>query len=431
MRRNLDSRSDDGVILVITLAFLAFFGLVAVALLAQGGAGLRSTGAVGELGKKLYSADGAVDLGIEAVQADQTLCPDLAAGERTISPSVVVDGDANPVALTCRTLDNGSSGGWQGYGIVTTSSATDSLQTQSGADKTVTAPIFNAGGISGVKDVLVSGANYFQAGTTCTGSASASPSPPYGVLCGRPAPLLNATLPAVPPATNPAPDTLTRPGCTIFSPGVYTSPPVLGDNNYFKSGVYYFNDVGTWNIAKQSVVGGTSGGEASELALPCYNELAPNGSGVEFVLRGNSTMSVSNQATVELFSRRPNSADGSPGISLYVEGSRTAAALTQTNGNARFVIHGTLYSPDAEVLTNATGSVSFWVLNGIVAKKFRLQSTGDALKITTTATPSGRRVLITATATGSAGARSVMANAVVDIAGDAAHTISLVSRRTW
>lgn len=430
MARRIDPREDDGVILLITLGFLAFFGLVAVALLGQGGAGIKSSSAVSGLGKKVYSADGAIEVGIEALRTDATLCPDLASGQMPIATAVTVDADTPPVTLICRTTNAGTAGGFHGYGVVTTSSASDSLQTQSGSGKTVSAPVYNSGGVSGSKSVDVIGANYYQASATCTASATATPSPPYRKICGATAPALDAVLPAAPAAINPPPDTTAKPGCTVFSPGVYTTAPALGDNNYFKSGVYYFSYAGDWNIHKTSLVGGTSGGATSELLLPCYNELSINGSGVEFVMLGSSTISLSNSAKVELYARQPAVTDGTAGISLFVSGSRSGPVLTQSNGNPQIVVHGLVYSPDAEVFTNATGSVSFWLLNGIVAKKFLLQSTGDALKVATSGTASGRRVLMTATAPGAAGERVVTATAVLDIASDAVHTITVVARRS-
>lgn len=429
--RRLQAQSDEGAILVITLAFLAFFGLVALALLGQSNAGLKNSVAISGLAKKVYSADGAIDYAMEAIQTDSTLCPDKAAGSTPVGGSVVINADAQPVSISCQTIDNGSAGGWRGFGIVTTSSDADSLQTQSGPDKIVDGAVFIAGGVTGAKNVIVHGADFFQAQNPCSPQGSASPNPPFGTVCGATSPTLDAVVATAPATTDPPKDTTTQPGCTIFSPGVYTTAPVLGKNNYFKSGVYYFRDIGAWTIDKVSVAAGTPGADTTDLVTPCFAEGATaNGSGAEFVLQGTSTMAVTNQAEVEIYSRQPPTPDGTSGISLFVQGSRPGAALTQLNGNPRVVIHGSVYSPDANVLTNATGGVSFWMLNGIVAKKLLLQSTSDGLKVATSAGNSSRRVVITATAPGASGERVVMATAVVDVAADPGHTLTVISRRT-
>lgn len=428
--RNRNADPDEGAILVITLAFLAFFGLVALALLDESGAGLKNSGVVSAFGKKVYNADSAIDLAIQAVRTDATLCPDIAAGTTTISSALAINATSQPVTVTCKTIDDGASGGWRGYSIITTSSDVDSLQTQSGPDKTVTGAIYNAGGITGAKDVLVTGANYYQATAPCDVRAKASPTPPFGTICPAAKPVLDAQLPAMPLISNPPADTTSQPGCTIFSPGKYTSPPDLSKLNYFKSGVYYFDfpsGVG-WAISKTTVVGGIPGPDSSNLALPCYPETSPNGSGVEFVLQGSSTISIGNQAKVELYSRRPATPDGTSGISLFVQGSRSVPVLQQTNGNPQVVIHGSVYSPDAEVLTNATGGVSFWMLNGIVAKKLLLQSTGNGLQVSTQGGTTRRRILITASAPGGAGERVVTSRAVIDIAPD--DSVAVESRRS-
>jgi hypothetical protein len=43
-------------------------------------------------------------------------------------------------------------------------------------------------------------------------------------------------------------------GCTVFTPGHYTSAPVLGPNNYFMSGVYHFDGVGLVDIPLKTAV---------------------------------------------------------------------------------------------------------------------------------------------------------------------------------
>ncbi len=245
---------------------------------------------------------------------------------------------------------------------------------------------------------------------------------PYALICEpRATPSFAAVAPAVPPSLNPAPDTATVPGCSIFSPGRYTTKPVLDPNrNYFKSGVYYFDFAGTWNIDKTSVVGGTFGTETTRLDAPCWLESAPNGDGVTWVFRGSASLAVINDANVELFSRRPPAPDGTPQVSVFVEGTRSGAcvpgwsgcSIAQLNGNPQIVLHGLIYSPQASVVTNATGDVSFYMLNGVVASRLLLQSVGDGLLVSPAEGATTRTIVLEATASKAGDPREIVARAV-------------------
>lgn len=412
--------------LVLVLAFLAVFGVVTLALLSQTDVAVRSTSAVEDLGDKVYSADSALDVALEALQNDATLCPEASATAVEITDSLVVDDGVDPVSVTCRTTA-GSAGGYRGYSVLTTDgSSPTSLATQSGPAKTITGNVFVAGGVDLKRQVEVVGGNFVQAGSPCAAPGTeVDVNPPYALLCGpRPTPVLDAVPPAVPSALNPAPDTTSVPGCHVFSPGRYTSKPALHpDRNYFRSGVYYFDFAGAWNIDKTSVVGGTAEGETTYLDAPCLNEASPDGAGVTWVLRGTAALTIDNGATVELYSRRPTAPDGTPQLSVVVEGTRSGPALDQLTGNPRAVFHGLVYSPQASVGTNATGGVSFYMLNGVVASRLLLQSTGDGLLVGSSQGASVRTVVLEATASKGADGRTVVARAVGTVAPDGSLTV--------
>ena len=423
-------RGDDGAVLVLVLAFVACFGLVVVALLGQGGSSLATSAAVSGLAKKVYAADSGIDFALEAVQTDSTLCPGAAGAETTITSSLTVDADVDPVRVTCRAT-SGNAGGWRGYAVITTSTAADSLSTQSGGPvKEIGGSVFVNGGTALQRPVLVSNGNYVQPNGSCppTTDLSVAPSPPYTRRCGSGTlPTLDAVAPTAAAGHLPA-DTTTVPGCTIFSPGTYATAPSLAgvDRAYFKSGVYAIQG-GEFRFDKISAVGGTAGPEVPELDAPCLAESAPDGDGVTFVLTGDARLTFTNQARVELHGRRPLTDNGTPGISVFVDGTRSAPSLEQLTGNPQVVIHGTVYSPQADIGTNATGGVSFYMLSGIVASRLALQSTGDGLRVATTAGQSTRTLVLTSTAT-KAGSRDVVARAVVDLAPD--RSLTLKSRRS-
>lgn len=425
-----DQNREEGAVLVLVLAFLGAIGLITLALLSQTGVAVKNTVVVSDFGKKVYSADSAIDVALEAIQNDSTLCPEKSATPATITAGLSVDAGINPVTVTCKTTA-GSSGGYRGYSIVTTNrvSAT-SLATQSSGSKKIGGSVFVGGGSDLKKTVEVTGGNYIQAGTPCpTLGTDVQVTSPYALVCDslRPTPALSAVAPAVPATLDPAPDTVSVPGCSIFSPGRYTSQPTLNTNrNYFKSGVYYFDFLGTWNIDKTSVVGGTAGTETTNLDAPCLLEAAPNGNGVTWVFRGSSALTVSNMAHVELFSRRPPASDGTPQVSVFVEGTRVGSAIDQLNGNPKVVFHGLVYSPQADVGTNATGTVSFYMLNGVVASRLLLQSVGDGLLVSTGEGASTRSIVLEATASKGSDPRTVVARAVGSVQPDG--TLKVLSR---
>lgn len=430
MRRIVsDQQRDEGAVLVLVLAFLGAVGVVVLALLSQTGVAVKNTVVVGDFGKKVYSADSALDVALEAVQNDATLCPEKSATPTVITTGLVVDPGVDPVTVTCKTTA-GSSGGYGGYSIVTTDGASaTSLATQSSGSKKVGGSVFVAGGSDLKKQVEITGGDYTQAGTPCPVSgADVSVTPPHTVFCGpRATPTRTVLAPAVPGAVNPAPDTVSIPGCSVFSPGRYTSKPVLNANrNYFKSGVYYFDFAGAWNIDKTSVVGGTAGTETTNLDAPCLLEAAPAGNGVTWVFRGSAAMTVSNAARVELYSRRPVTPDGTPQVSVFVEGTRIGSAIDQLNGNPQVVFHGLVYSPQASVGTNATGSVSFYMLNGVVASRLLLQSVGDGLLVSTGEGATTRSVVLEATASKAGDPRKIVARAVGTVQPDG--TLRVLSR---
>jgi uncharacterized membrane protein (UPF0136 family) len=283
--------------------------------------------------------------------------------------------------------------------------------------------VFVGGGVDLKRPINLTHGTFVQTGTPCAGAAVTSSTPP---LCDATAtaPVLDAAAPAV-PGDAPAPTTVA--GCKIFSPGKYTTAPILDpDRNYFKSGVYYFDFAGVWDINKTSVVAGTVNGETTYLDAPCYNEATPDGQGAEWVFRNSAALTISNSARVEVHARRPASPDGTPGISVFVLGTRAGAALDQLNGNPQAVFHGTVYSPNADIGTNATGGVSFYMLNGVVANRLLLQSTGNGLLLSTEGGTSARNVLLTATASRGSDGRTVVAHAVVTVEPD--NSLQVLSR---
>lgn len=418
----IGSRQDDdeGAVLILVLAFLGTVGIVILALLTQVGVGVKSTSVISDFGKKTYSADSGLDVALEAIQTDATLCPETSTIASGITSGLVVDAGIDPVTVTCKTT-SGSAGGFGGYSVVTTdATSATSLATQNSGSKKVRGSVFVAGRSNLMKLVEVDNGNFIQATAPCpTAGTGVAVAAPYRLICEpRPTPTASVVAPAAPAAVNPAPNTTTVPGCSIFSPGRYTNKPVLSTSrNYFRSGVYSFEFAGPWNIDATSVVGGTAGSETTNLDAPCLLEGSPNGDGVTWVFRGTATLTVSNSARVELFSRRPLTPDGTPKVSIFVQGTRVGASIAQVTGTEKLVFHGLVYSPQAGVVTNAVGTVSFYALNGVVASTLLLQSIGDGLLVNTSEGLTTRTFVLEATAV-RGGERNVVARAVGSVQPD-------------
>src|SRR5205823_10517173 len=81
--------------------------------------------------------------------------------------------------------------------------------------------------------------------------------------------------------------------CRIFHPGLYRSPPNVNanDRNYFESGVYYFKNIGAWNVKQTIIVAGApkTATEAVLKPAPCETDSSTtNGFGATFIFGGDS-----------------------------------------------------------------------------------------------------------------------------------------------
>ena len=264
--------------------------------------------------------------------------------------------------------------------------------------------------------------------------------------------------------------------CTIFYPGLYTSPPAwagtsaspgsLGSGtNYFASGVYYFNFAGAFNIDK--VVYGGEKATFEDLQYPskpsCASDAtaksaaggsAPevSGTGVEFVFGGGAAMKAANGSQVELFNRTLDGtvatinptvvgvppADGTsdwPAAGWTQNPSGTWVVDLANGSNPNLVVHGLVYAPADNVRLWSTNGVDAAVLGGIVAWKAEIQSSngggGGGIAIrASNGNPDPRHIVVSATApypAPASGEKQVVSTAVVEIANYARSTIAAAS----
>ena len=454
------ARAETGTSLILALSFLALLGSSAAVMLKVDYTSFKTTESVRSIDSRLYSADGGIDYGIQALRASGSYCPDSTAGSQSL-PSQTINGKT--VSVTCQTLSGSTGGqptGLTTYALIATgyndpSGSVPNMDngikfhgsSTSGASPFVIGgPVFNAGGftlqnyppqerINGdVHQYNDAPKSYCNADKT-TFQTSGTP-----IVTGTWSCDLAASFPVPDPAptlivpANTAHAPIVSGSCTIYFPGRYTSVADLNKDNqyYFASGVYYFANVGEWKMAGKVFGGQPQAPETQAItnATPCSNDAAANtlvpgaasGYGVELVLGGSSKLHVTNDDPneIELFSRRPAvpAAEGTAGVSLYaprVSGSNWIAwnadyTFKMDGSKPDMVFHGLVYAPDgnfkdARAVANPDAGGASLFMAGAVAQQMEIDFDGGSVGATIAAgsapTPAtARTIVVTATATG-------------------------------
>lgn len=472
-----DQERERGSAMVMALAFIVAVGGVTLALLSQASANFRTTTVTRALQDRIAAANAGLDTGIQVVRASAAPCSTL--GQDTTLRVLAVNG--RTVTVTCR-MAGGYGTGVNGWAVFIADPA-GKISNQSGQPKTIDGPVYvaNPGGAAAwdlTKEIEVTNGDVYQVRPGCVAGSAPTPvkdlkitPPSQGVWCLPSAlPVPAANLPPLPsPAAIPQdPQGDGGTSCRVFSPGLYTSPPVLADRNYFKSGVYVFNGIGTWTIDRQEVVGGqpTVGDSQQTGAIPCNGEPPTPGQtapdGVSFVLAGNSAIVVTNQTanlvgTLELHAytgtpRPIGAAVPAPFATIYQvqSGDGTgfpASTVTRQSGQmllmtgstggsglrrAEISIHGPVHAPTGIISIEATtDSARAKYIGGIVAGEFRLQASGStppgALEISVRTSAGERTVLLTSTVDQRPGEKPISARALLTVANDANRTTNIQS----
>jgi hypothetical protein len=234
--------------------------------------------------------------------------------------------------------------------------------------------------------------------------------------------------------------------CSTFTPGTYSGAGsvALTARNYFASGVYYFDNVGTMDLTGKSLFGGNSASNettvtATSDARPCSNDLAVPGtvgSGVKFILGGTSAVVTGNNGFIELFARQggASSTEGRQGVTLMTVPPSTAnwdpspidyatarageASCGGGGSNIGFVVHGYTITPYSRVcIRNNQDQTQY--LSGLDVGRLTVDDSNNigGLTISVTQQSSPRTLRVTATATDATGAtaRPITATATVTI----------------
>jgi hypothetical protein len=225
-----------------------------------------------------------------------------------------------------------------------------------------------------------------------------------------------------PPTNVPVPPVTGSDGCTVFSPGKYTSL-ALGNDNYFKAGEYYFENVDI-TIQNATVVAGFpyGAGDSAKIDQPvckAQQDLdaglnAAGGGGATFYLGGSSKISVLNGGGFEIFRRLINRTY----LSIYTLGTSgtnyIASTLdwndagngwvleTKSGSNNDVAVHGLFWAPKAAAsLGNITNAANGQLLGGLVVARLDTQASASAsaFSIGIETSPRDAKFLLSSTAT--------------------------------
>ena len=436
------AHDDSGAILPLVIVGTFVISMVVVAVTTYVTADLRYAQVVEDRADRLAAADGGLRFGVEKLRNFQTLCATAAGtggGVTTVFPPVI---NGATTSVTCQRVGTAISD-VQGWGVVVTGSGVPAGQPifktsgagQSDNVKTFSGPVFVADpsrldlrSLMTIKD-----GDLWYTGSNCESPASIpvvasntlrfDPNFFRGPLCTEKTwngGLFTAPTGSTPPTAPLNPGYVDTTACRVFSPGKYTALP-LGSNNYFKAGLYYFENVPIV-VQGQSIIAGFPDGAGDSPKLDntsCVDEqaldkqtvkTAGGQGGATFYMGGSSRIVVNSGAGFEIFRRKVNEtflsvfALGSSG-SDYVASSvswNSWMLETKSGSNNDVAIHGLFWAPQAGTsLGNITNAANGQLLGGIVIANLDTQASASAsaFMIGIESNPIDVRMLLVSTAT--------------------------------
>jgi hypothetical protein len=441
MTTNRPRSRDEGFILPMALILCVVLALVVAALASYTIASLRAGSVAEQRVDRLAASDGAARIGLERLRTREASC-----GRGT---RVIYSGNLNrqDVEVTCRrtaisTADIGQ------FAVVITAEGvprgTASLAAQgtnvASRPRSIGGNVYLAVPPNSLdKPVQVTDGDvyYYSPDEACVdptySNLTFKPADERGYVCTPqtwqsmfPPP----TLPAKTETARSATGKTNAKGCTVFQPGVYKKPPLIGTGtqNFFEPGTYYFEFDEAFQIKNALVIGGTSGptGAGSSTvartattfpsswcanAIDNVNRSGIADTGVTWIFGGNSRISVDPNGQLELFApTRPATTLVMPPSIIALQSSMggflastlgpTVAPLVdlQEGSSNGVVIHGAVWAPTSAInLGNIAQSANGQFLGGLVVSLLNLQTAASAgnfnLRVVTTAAT--RRVVLT------------------------------------
>jgi type II secretory pathway pseudopilin PulG len=469
----MNHRRDTGLVLPLVLVIVVVIAAVVAAIATYATTTIRYGQVVERSADRLAAANGAMDNALEALDRGTSLCAltTLANGDGyqydLLQPAAAVNSinGINP-RIHCRTMGAAVTGIEEFALVLTgdpgTGSRTGAILNVAGSDtprKVIDGPVFMGQRPNQYDTLALSAPLTIQRGdlwygrSTCPApDVSVVPYPlgvdnllitpaGYGIRC-IPTPdwetLFQSARPpetAVTGPTDPPPVTDSA-GCTVFEPGRYTAPPVLGTYNYFSSGTYWLDDVGDWEIANAYALFGWPGAAGPSIQGTGADTLIDNTcvgaweadadqGGATLYLGGNSRISIGANGSLEISGRLQGGrlvslqALETPGVESVIQGDDPAGSLPLPtrlievgSGNRKQIaLDGLLWAPYASIdLRNVSNDAVAALAGGAVVSEIFLQASGSASNflVESGSTPGERRLELTATATSSDGATTAV-----------------------
>ncbi|MEZ5263421.1 MAG: hypothetical protein R2755_17035 [Acidimicrobiales bacterium] len=401
---------EDGAVLLIVLAFMAFMGMVIMAVLNFSDTSFRASTIMRDTDARLGAADGGIKFAIAQLVANPAVCG-TTVGEGPVALPAAPPVNGFRAAVTCERRAATVFKDSIGWGLYLTDEAGQIAAVDDGLGgndaRRIEGPVYNHSTAAApwdlqanlvVEDGMVlqriadDGCNTAQdIRLVLRGTASFACTPPVAP-------------PTVPVPTQPLPTSPELLGtrsadgdggatCRVFEPGRYAEMPNLAPQNYFRSGSYLFEQ-GFGVADGVTVLGGMAPAvEQSVLGLagsvPCAaGFVGVDGTGVQFIFAGGGSLVAQGGARVELHSaakgdaagttiRQVQASDPAPwGAMASTLPAEYGSGLLRAAGGASLVVHGLVWAPTAAVDLNGQGGDVVQLLGGVVAAKVRLSSPG-------------------------------------------------------
>lgn len=218
--------------------------------------------------------------------------------------------------------------------------------------------------------------------------------------------------------------------CRVFSPGRYTALP-LGNNNYFKSGNYVFDNVGSVSLGGTLTMGQVlrQGFPAIDNA-PCdAARVADATTGATLYTRGNTRFSIGSNSGLEISGAQ----QGSAVVSMQVLNSSLGFAtplVTADNGNHKeAAFHGLVWAPASSFVFATTPVTNAAMMRGgavIAGFKGKVPASSSGFLIEVATAAASARLVLESTATDGRSVNAV--RAVVDYR-PSSNEVAVLSRR--
>ncbi len=458
------TRRDNGTVLPLVLVVTVVLALVVVAVAGYTASALRYGNVVESRADRIASADAAMSDAIEQLELRRpigALCSTFAGDGAGVSVPFPQQVNGVDVVVNCKIV-GGTLPPIDGWALVITGlgpggaplpAGTRSFEFTNGGTPEIGGPVYvhdptmsrmafskpttivegdiwypdsscaNAGG-KNPSDI-----NFARSSVSVDANLSFDPST-RGVYCLNqslldlfgatgPTPDL-AALPMNPPA-----DTTTNPGCKVFSPGIYTTQPVLGNSNYFRSGNYEFRNIGTLTVQGKAVHFGHDPTLAGSYPVTVndaacdYARQNDAPTGATLYTSGNTQIDLASNSSFEISRRaqayvRPGGAISTSLVSLQVLNSSLSSSqsLVEASSGAKkeFAAHGLVWAPHSSILFDTIPTKKAAALRGgavIGRLEGGVAASASGFVISVPSPTSNTKVLLTAVATDDQGETSV------------------------